>query len=139
ASVGHSAGGNLCTSMVLASRDAGLPLPAAVMPMSPWYDMALTGRTLLTVDATRQVLRSVADTTIAPLAAHDRDHGTDLVASLRAFLEANGHWESAAHALGVHRHTLRSRIARIEALLGCRLDVARVRAELLLALIAADT
>ncbi|WP_280194381.1 helix-turn-helix domain-containing protein [Nocardia farcinica] len=100
---------------------------------------ALTGRTLLTVDATRQVLRSVADTTIAPLAAHDRDHGTDLVASLRAFLEANGHWESAAHALGVHRHTLRSRIARIEALLGCRLDVARVRAELLLALIAADT
>lgn len=100
---------------------------------------ALTGRTLLTVDAARQVLRSVADTTIAPLAAHDRDHGTDLVASLRAFLEANGHWESAAHALGVHRHTLRSRIARIEALLGCRLDVARVRAELLLALIAADT
>lgn len=49
ASVGHSAGGNLCTSMVLGSRDAGLPLPAAVMPMSPWYDMALTGATLDTL------------------------------------------------------------------------------------------
>ncbi|WP_280334774.1 alpha/beta hydrolase [Nocardia wallacei] len=49
ASVGHSAGGNLCTSMVLALRDAGLPLPAAVMPMSPWYDMELTGETLDTL------------------------------------------------------------------------------------------
>ncbi|GAB2662929.1 PucR family transcriptional regulator [Prescottella soli] len=99
---------------------------------------ALTGSALLTFDSTRQVLCSIADTTITPLADHDRDQGTDLVASLRAFLEANGHWESAANALGVHRHTLRSRIAKIESLLDCRLDVARVRAELLLAIIASQ-
>lgn len=42
-SVGDSAGGNLCTTLVLALRDRGLPLPAAVMPLSPWYDMEATG------------------------------------------------------------------------------------------------
>lgn len=39
ATVGDSAGGNLCTAVVLAARDKSIPLPAAVMPLSPWYDM----------------------------------------------------------------------------------------------------
>ncbi len=39
ATVGDSAGGNLCTAVVLAARDKGVTLPAAVMPLSPWYDM----------------------------------------------------------------------------------------------------
>ena len=43
ASTGDSAGGNLCTAVVLAARDRGLPLPAAVMPLSPWYDMEANG------------------------------------------------------------------------------------------------
>lgn len=42
ATIGDSAGGNLCTAVVLAARDKGLPLPAAVMPLSPWYDMEAT-------------------------------------------------------------------------------------------------
>lgn len=42
ATTGDSAGGNLCTSVVLAARDRGMPLPAAVMPLSPWYDMEAT-------------------------------------------------------------------------------------------------
>jgi len=37
--VGDSAGGNLCITTMLAARDRGLPLPAAAMPISPWYDM----------------------------------------------------------------------------------------------------
>ena len=45
ATVGDSAGGNLCTSMVLGAREKDLPLPAAVMPMSPWYDMEATADT----------------------------------------------------------------------------------------------
>jgi epsilon-lactone hydrolase len=43
ATTGDSAGGGLCTSMVLKLRDAGDPLPAAIMPISPWYDMEATG------------------------------------------------------------------------------------------------
>jgi len=29
----------MCTTMVLQARDEGLPLPAGIMPLSPWYDM----------------------------------------------------------------------------------------------------
>ena len=42
ATIGDSAGGNLCTSVVLAMQEQKLPLPAAVMPLSPWYDMEAT-------------------------------------------------------------------------------------------------
>lgn len=73
---------------------------------------------------------------ITPIEDYDRDNGTELLASLRAFLEANGHWEAAAITMGVHRHTLRSRMAKVESLIDCRLEVARVRAELLLSIIA---
>ncbi|MBI5616099.1 MAG: alpha/beta hydrolase [Gammaproteobacteria bacterium] len=46
ATTGDSAGGALCTSMVLGARSKGLPLPAAIMPQSPWYDMEAKGATL---------------------------------------------------------------------------------------------
>lgn len=39
ATSGDSAGGNLATSLVLKLRDLGEALPAAVAPLSPWYDM----------------------------------------------------------------------------------------------------
>ena len=48
ATVGDSAGGNLCTTVVLGAKAAGLPLPAAVMPMSPWYDMEGTAPSFAT-------------------------------------------------------------------------------------------
>lgn len=99
---------------------------------------AAAGQALLSDEASRTVLSAVADTTLAPLADYDRDQQGGLVVSLRAYLEANGHWETAAAALGVHRHTLRNRIRTAQKLLGCDLDVARVRAELLLALLAGE-
>ncbi len=42
ATIGDSAGGNLCTTVVLAAKESKLPLPAAVLPLSPWYDMEAT-------------------------------------------------------------------------------------------------
>jgi PucR family transcriptional regulator, purine catabolism regulatory protein len=99
---------------------------------------ATAGQALLSDDASRKVLSAVADATLAPLADYDRDQQGGLIVSLRAYLEANGHWETAAAALGVHRHTLRNRIRTAQKLLGCDLDVARVRAELLLALLAGE-
>lgn len=48
ATVGDSAGGNLCTTLVLRARDQGLPLPAAILALSPWYDMEATGESLKT-------------------------------------------------------------------------------------------
>ncbi|MHA3021330.1 PucR family transcriptional regulator [Mycobacterium sp. BMJ-28] len=96
------------------------------------------GQALLSDNASREVLSAVAATLLGPLAIYDRDHHGGLVDSLRGYLEANGHWETAAAALGIHRHTLRNRIKTAQKLLGCDLDVARVRAELLLALLAAE-
>lgn len=44
--MGDSAGGGLAIALLLALRDAGLPLPAAAVGLSPWVDLAMTGATL---------------------------------------------------------------------------------------------
>ncbi len=59
--------------------------------------------------------------------------GEDLVATLAAFLQSNGHIESAAAALDVHRHTMRNRLKRIGEILDMSLDSADTRAVLLVA------
>lgn len=119
-----------------AVNHAKLAAAAAECGGQPLEFSAFAGRALLSTDSARQVLDAVADSLIAPLDAYDRDHGSELLVSLRAFLEANGHWETAASAIGIHRHTLRKRMTLVQELIGCNLDVARVRAELLLALLA---
>jgi purine catabolism regulator len=58
---------------------------------------------------------------------------SELLVTLTGFLEHNGHLENAAAALGVHRHTMRNRLGRIAEVLGCSLDSADTRAQLLLA------
>ena len=40
---GDSAGGGLVVTAMLLARDRGLPLPAAGMPLSPWFDYEATG------------------------------------------------------------------------------------------------
>ncbi|WP_442942757.1 PucR family transcriptional regulator [Nocardia sp. NBC_01503] len=122
--------------LVTATEAASLAAAAAERGSAPSEFGALTGRSLLSFDSTRQVLDTLAKTMLTPLTDHDSAHGTELLISLRAYLEANGQWEAAAAATGVHRHTLRKRIATAQDLLGCDLDSARVRAELLLAILA---
>jgi acetyl esterase/lipase len=43
ATAGDSAGGNLCLALVLKLRDEGEALPAAILPISPWVDVELSG------------------------------------------------------------------------------------------------
>ncbi len=43
---GDSAGGGLAVALLLAIRDAGLPYPGAVIALSPWMDLAVTGNTI---------------------------------------------------------------------------------------------
>ena len=43
---GDSAGGGITLSMLVALRDAGLPLPAAGVLLSPWLDLACTGESM---------------------------------------------------------------------------------------------
>ncbi|WP_456695089.1 PucR family transcriptional regulator [Aeromicrobium sp. P5_D10] len=53
----------------------------------------------------------------------------DLVPALVAYLRHRGQWDPAARDLGVHRNTLRHRIARCRELLGADLDHPDVAAE----------
>ncbi len=47
---GESAGGGLSLALLLAARDAGLPLPTAAALFSPWTDLAATGDSIRTND-----------------------------------------------------------------------------------------
>lgn len=49
---GESAGGGLTISLLLALRDAGVPLPACAVCISPWVDMTLARPSLRTNEAT---------------------------------------------------------------------------------------
>jgi len=85
-----------------------------------------------------EALETFADSVLAPLDAYDETHDGELLQSLRAFLERNARWESAANELGVHRHTLRYRMRKVEELTGRALSSARDRMEFFLALRARD-
>jgi acetyl esterase/lipase len=45
---GDSAGGGLAVALAVSARDAGLPLPAALVCVSPWTDLAGTGESMRT-------------------------------------------------------------------------------------------
>ncbi|MCK8468432.1 PucR family transcriptional regulator [Microbacterium sp. KSW4-16] len=87
------------------------------------------GSRILTALATDEA-RLVAESRLAPIREHDARTGAELERSLRTWLEHDAKAESAAVALGVHRHTLRSRIAHAGALLDIDLSTFPARAEL---------
>ena len=64
--------------------------------------------------------------------------GAELMNTLRAWLDQHGQVDAAAQQLGIHRHTVRHRIRRAEAVLGRSLDDPAVRADLWFALSAVD-
>ncbi|MEU9978556.1 PucR family transcriptional regulator [Streptomyces sp. NPDC051014] len=79
-------------------------------------------------------VKAFADGLLRALYEHDATGRGDLVASLRAWLSRHGQWDAAAADLGVHRHTLRYRMRRVEEILGRSLDDPDARMELWLAL-----
>lgn len=56
---GDSAGGGLALATAVAIRDAGLPLPAALLLFSPWVDLSLSGNSLQ-VNAARDAMLSAS-------------------------------------------------------------------------------
>ncbi|MFI9381547.1 PucR family transcriptional regulator [Kutzneria sp. NPDC052558] len=121
-------------SLDRALKQAQRALAAAVradLPVTRFSELADDG-VLRLVDP--EVAGVFADRLLAPLVEHDATGRGELIASLRAWLAHNGQWDPAAAALGVHRHTLRHRIAKVGQLLGRDLDAADTRAELWLAL-----
>ncbi|MFG2090509.1 MULTISPECIES: PucR family transcriptional regulator [unclassified Spirillospora] len=127
--VSDAASGELAGAL----RQAGEALAAAVRSgRDVLHHSALPGQGVLgLIDP--ELAHAFADTLLAPL----RDE--DLVGTVRAYVAANGQGEAAARALGVHRHTLRSRMRKAAEVLGADPDDPAVRAELWIALAVTST
>jgi purine catabolism regulator len=88
---------------------------------------------LLSVQDT-EALRLYCESVLGPIEDSDERYAGELLRSLEAYIDRNGHWERAAGDCYCHRHTLRYRIKRIEELTGRDLSRANDRVELWLAL-----
>ncbi|HEV7935185.1 MAG TPA: PucR family transcriptional regulator [Actinomadura sp.] len=77
---------------------------------------------------------ALARARFAPLATAGTPGAAALLETLRTWLSLHGGWDRTAAALGVHRNTVRQRIARIAELLDTDLDDADVRMDLWFAL-----
>ncbi len=118
------------TELARARREAEQALRAGQRTGRRYTSFAEIGAAgLLGLLATPQAV-AFAESLLRPLIEHDVTGRGDLVRSLGAWLEHNGQWDTAAAALGVHRHTLRHRMRRVGELLGRDLDVTAVRMEL---------
>lgn len=118
ATLGDSAGGNLATAVPLYAHSIGLPMPAASVPLSPWYDMEPTGDTMISnadVDAfvTPDAVRFMAsmylggadpsDPAVSPLYADPSPMPPMLiqVGSYEALLDDSRRFYDKAKAAGV--------------------------------------
>jgi purine catabolism regulator len=86
----------------------------------------------------RPVLEGFVRSVLGPVMDRDRERSSDLLPSLRAFVQEGGRWEPGAESLGVHRHTLRYRVHQAEDLLGRDLSRPENQFEIWLALKAAE-
>jgi len=87
-------------------------------------------RDSLPEETSREFRRAV----LGALREHDARNGTELLDTLRHYLDHNAGVEATARALGVHRNTLRARLRTAERVMGRSLDVPRHRLELWAAL-----
>lgn len=76
---------------------------------------------------------------LRPLTDHDAKHGESLTETLGLWLEHHGQNSATAVELGVHRHTVASRMKLAGELLGRNLEDPHDRAELLVALTLVDS
>ncbi|MEV5713608.1 PucR family transcriptional regulator [Amycolatopsis mediterranei] len=127
---------------------AGSPVPAA-RAASAWAEVELllsralalgrpivAGSEPLDFDALLDpdASRGFASQALEPLVALDRAGDRSLVPTLRTWLAHHGGWEPTAAELGVHRNSVRHRIAQVEKALGVDLADPEVRMRLWFAL-----
>ncbi len=103
---------------------SAVPVALTALELARRRGAPVTHRDLVTFPALLELqpperLTPFGDTLAAPLERHDREHGTALLATLRAFLEADGSVTVAAAALFLHPNSLRHRLRRITELTGC--------------------
>ncbi|MFJ4038551.1 PucR family transcriptional regulator [Microbacterium sp. NPDC090007] len=97
-------------------------------------DFTDTARAGLLAALGSEAARTVAAGALEPLRAYDVAQGSALLDTLDAWLAHDCSHEATAQALGIHRHTVRARVAQAERVLGRDLSSFGARAEVWAAL-----
>ncbi|WP_143517612.1 helix-turn-helix domain-containing protein [Pseudonocardia sp. MH-G8] len=103
---------------------------------------AIPVHTVRSLGAYRLILRSakaadvlrMCEDTLGAVLRYDRDRGTSMLPTLRAYLNHGGATKAAARALSVHPHTVQYRLGRLEELSGLSLSAPHDRLTLELSL-----
>jgi hypothetical protein len=111
--------------------------PAGSAP--PAYDESWDDILLQRLRTAARVGRTPDRGPVAELRRHDRAHATDYIATLRAYLEAQGDPAAAGSRLGVHENTVRYRLRKMADITNLQLDDARKRLAMMIELAATDT
>ena len=106
---GASAGGNLAAALVVRARDEGLPLPAALVLLSPEVDLTESGDTFSTNLGIDNVLGSLLQTNLLYAGGHDLAHPylsplfADLTGFPPTFLQAGTRDLFLSNTVRMHR------------------------------------
>ncbi|MEO5710298.1 MAG: PucR family transcriptional regulator [Nocardioidaceae bacterium] len=101
-----------------------VPVALTALELSRRRCVPVTHRDLVTFPGLLELqpperLTPFSETLVAPLDRHDREHGTALLQTLRAFLDGDGSVSLTASGLFLHPNSLRHRLRRISELTGC--------------------
>ncbi|MFG1864604.1 PucR family transcriptional regulator [Microbispora bryophytorum] len=123
------------TSNAVPAREVSHAMPAGGPPA---YDESWDDILLHRLRAAARAGRVPARGPVSALRRHDGQHDTHYVATLRAWLEAQGDLAAAAERLGVHANTVRNRLRRMSEVTPLDLDDPRKRLAMLITLAAED-
>lgn len=123
-----------CDGLPLARRDAQLALEIAWLRGSDLIRAGTDVEYPLQMAADRASLKRLIDSALGALIEYDEAHQTDLVHSLRCYLERERSLREAAALLFVHPNSLAYRLRRIEEITGRRLASIETQTELWIAL-----
>lgn len=98
-----------------ACQEAGWALAAAT---AQGQRVTRYGQESILLPRTPAEARSIVARVLGPLLAHDREHGSDFLTTVRTLLEHDRSWQLAATALHIHKQTLGYRLRRIEGFTG---------------------
>ncbi len=121
--------------LALHERDTSHAVPAGGPPA---YDESWDDILLHRLRAAARAGRVPARGPVSALRRHDALHDTHYVATLRAWLEAQGDLMVAAERLGVHANTVRNRLRRMSEVTPLNLDDPRKRLAMVITLAAED-
>lgn len=116
---------HLAGAAAQAERALAVATSSAEEAVVTWASLAAGG---LVAALWSEGAAELASSRLAPVVA--LPDGDELLACCRTWLENNGAWDPAARRLGLHRHSLRARVTKVEAVLGLPLDGFAGRAEL---------